>query len=239
VFAQTACDDGTAHVYITGLTPLVMSQFTSGFNIARPLHIEPTFEGLHGFYGDDVMRGLSLITPALPEAVIESVYDQFALNHNGYRLRLKQKQPLFNSTRALWSLRRVQRAMADPDLQGATTDFLKDALAFAVAEEDPNSAPAEAALAAAMQSPQLSELCRKLLVSSDSSVECPGLLTKVISSAVGLYQSCVSHFFVLLRVFFFLCSSPPRIFSWTLQARWCLSSPTWGRSPSWSQPRSR
>jgi hypothetical protein len=40
---KTACVEGVAHVFLTGVTPVVMAEFTSGFNISVDLALKKEF----------------------------------------------------------------------------------------------------------------------------------------------------------------------------------------------------
>ncbi|CAJ0749849.1 2435_t:CDS:2 [Entrophospora sp. SA101] len=46
---KSACDNGIAYVFQTGVTPIVMSEFTSGFNISTDLALREEFWDLYGF----------------------------------------------------------------------------------------------------------------------------------------------------------------------------------------------
>ncbi|CAG8577197.1 7296_t:CDS:2, partial [Racocetra fulgida] len=51
---KTACDKGIAYVFQTGVTPIVMAEFTSGFNISSDLALLDEFWDLHGFKKSEV-----------------------------------------------------------------------------------------------------------------------------------------------------------------------------------------
>lgn len=59
--------------FITGVVPIMLTEFYSGFNIAFDITMDPTFEGLYGFTVADILRGLALVQPALPKEYIESI----------------------------------------------------------------------------------------------------------------------------------------------------------------------
>ncbi|CAG8752739.1 4308_t:CDS:2, partial [Cetraspora pellucida] len=50
---KTACDKGIARVFQTGVTPVVMAEFTSGFNISADLALREEFWDLYGFKKSD------------------------------------------------------------------------------------------------------------------------------------------------------------------------------------------
>ncbi|CAG8679842.1 15840_t:CDS:2, partial [Funneliformis caledonium] len=51
---KTACDKGIAYVFQTGVTPIVMAEFTSGFNISTDLALREEFWNLYGFKKSEV-----------------------------------------------------------------------------------------------------------------------------------------------------------------------------------------
>jgi Predicted AAA-ATPase len=62
-----------ARTFITGVTPLVLSEFTSGFNITVDISTRAKFWDLYGFSADDVWRGLGLIQSPLQQTTIECI----------------------------------------------------------------------------------------------------------------------------------------------------------------------
>jgi hypothetical protein len=53
-----------AHVFITGVTPLALNNFTSGFNVATELTFDPTYADLCGFLKADLVAPLNSIATA-------------------------------------------------------------------------------------------------------------------------------------------------------------------------------
>src|SRR5581483_9964097 len=51
---KTACDEGVAHVFLTGVTPVVLAEFTSGFNILVDLALKKEFWDLYGFKKSEI-----------------------------------------------------------------------------------------------------------------------------------------------------------------------------------------
>ena len=56
---KTACDENVARCFITGVTPLALNEFTSGFNIATHITNDLRFASLYGFTEADVQNGLA------------------------------------------------------------------------------------------------------------------------------------------------------------------------------------
>jgi hypothetical protein len=53
---KEACQSYNTKVFITGVTPLVLSELSSGFNIAFPLNLDINFCSMYGFTQEDVKR---------------------------------------------------------------------------------------------------------------------------------------------------------------------------------------
>ncbi|CAG8766381.1 14411_t:CDS:2, partial [Funneliformis caledonium] len=51
---KTACDENIACVFLTGVTPVVMAEFTSGFNISVDLTLDEEFWDLYGFKKSEI-----------------------------------------------------------------------------------------------------------------------------------------------------------------------------------------
>src|SRR6266542_6146758 len=51
---KSACDKGIAYVFQTGVTPIVMAEFTSGFNISTDLALREEFWDLYGFRKSEI-----------------------------------------------------------------------------------------------------------------------------------------------------------------------------------------
>jgi len=56
---KTACDENVARCFITGVIPLALNEFTSGFNIATHITNDLRFASLCGFTEADVQNGLA------------------------------------------------------------------------------------------------------------------------------------------------------------------------------------
>lgn len=97
-----------ARVFVTGVTPLVLSEFTNGFNIATFLHTRPDFAEMYGFTEQDVRRGIDSIRPKLSPEQMERVFDFLQEQHNGYFFDDEQPRGLFNPHRILFHLSEIQ-----------------------------------------------------------------------------------------------------------------------------------
>jgi len=67
------------------VTPIVLSSFTSGFNIALDISQDEDFVSLYGLNKTEVRDGLERILPKLKKEVIDKIIDKWELQNNGYR----------------------------------------------------------------------------------------------------------------------------------------------------------
>ncbi len=102
---------GVDRVFITGVSPVVMSDLTSGFNVAENISLLPQFGDLCGFRESEIAdvlarvgedRGLS------PEKTDEALY-MVRTFYNGYRFSYSAARPLHNPTLVLYFLKAFQR----------------------------------------------------------------------------------------------------------------------------------
>lgn len=84
----------------SGVAPLALNDFTSGFNIATHITHSSEFSSLCGFTEDEAKEALRKVLPAQPDRQQEAF--KWMQNYfNGYLFHSEQKQTLFNSTLAI------------------------------------------------------------------------------------------------------------------------------------------
>jgi hypothetical protein len=98
--------------FITGIMPLALAD-SSGYNVARNLTDSPRFASLVGFRERDLERGLALI-PHLNTAQREGALALMRKYYNGYWFA-GATEPLYNSTQALYFLKRLSMGDVDVD----------------------------------------------------------------------------------------------------------------------------
>ncbi len=105
-----AAGGGLDHVFITGVAPLVMTDLSSGYNVAQSLHLAPHFAHLCGFTEAEISQPLRAVASecGLPESAAVEALTQIRLAYNGYRFVEGQKQLLYNPTLALYFLQHFQ-----------------------------------------------------------------------------------------------------------------------------------
>jgi len=118
---KMACDNYFARAFVTGVTPIVMTEFTSGFNNAMDLHLDHDFRYMYGFTKSDVMAGLNAITPVLSDTTKKAILNKWQKDDGGYFFVKEQEEGIFNPTKIMYGLYYVQKRIVyfksdDPNL---------------------------------------------------------------------------------------------------------------------------
>ncbi len=101
---------GLDRVFITGVAPIVLSDLTSGYNVARSIYLEPGFQDLCGFTEAEIADALMRITSDRgSQAEAGDLMSQMRLYYNGYRFTDTLRELIYNPTLALYFLDHVQR----------------------------------------------------------------------------------------------------------------------------------
>ena len=107
--------EGLERLFLTGVTPVVLSDLTSGFNIGRNISLEPELEALCGFTDSEVRGLLEAITEEREkrgDAVafhVEEAADMLRTWYNGYRFSIQPGEAVYNPTLALYFLDHLLR----------------------------------------------------------------------------------------------------------------------------------
>lgn len=133
---KTGSDTGAiARTFITGATPILLDDLTTGFNVATNISVEPRFNALAGFTEADVTRAIDELLMARPKlASIAGIGNRGQLLrllerfYNGYRFSEDAEERVFNSSMVLYFFQRLTSRgkmptdMLDPN---ARTDYRK------------------------------------------------------------------------------------------------------------------
>ena len=109
---------GLDRVFITGVAPVVLSDMSSGYNVAKNIYLEPGFHDLCGFMEAEVADALvKLAAGSGLQAEAERFLEQMRLYYNGYRFTEAPRELMYNPTLALYFLDHLQRlGQAPPDM---------------------------------------------------------------------------------------------------------------------------
>ncbi len=126
VKAAMGAGKGLDRFFITGVSPLVMSDVTSGMNVAESVYLYPELNDLCGFTGTEVRRLLADLhaetaSPPLdsPDGTVswtvEEAHDMVRDWYNGYRFATGAEEALYNPTLLFYFLKHLQRTGEYPD----------------------------------------------------------------------------------------------------------------------------
>jgi len=103
-------------VFITGVSPVVMSDITSGYNIAENIYFEPEFNDLCGFTNNELENVIGKITDicGLKKTKAEQALDLMKTYYNGYVFTHSPSLPVYNPTLALYFLKQFEKTCAFP-----------------------------------------------------------------------------------------------------------------------------
>ncbi len=100
---------GIDRVFLTGVSPVVLSDITSGYNVAEDLSPRPRFHDLCGFSEDELRTALESVgaTCGLDAEAMQTALDLMRDFYNGYRFSPQREERLYNPTLALYFLKRL------------------------------------------------------------------------------------------------------------------------------------
>jgi hypothetical protein len=116
--------------FMTGVSPVVMSDITSGYNIAENIYMEPEFNDLCGFIDQEIEDVIKKISYELDikKNNVSNVLNIMRIYYDGYSFSAKAKEYIYNPTLALYFLKKFYknseypREMLDENL---STDHAK------------------------------------------------------------------------------------------------------------------
>jgi hypothetical protein len=98
---------GLDRAFITGVSPVVLSDVTSGYNVARNVSLKPEFNDLCGFGETEVQAILQQVLAA-QDVPVEQAMTTMRTFYDGYAFAYGQQRPVYNPTLALYFLQHLQ-----------------------------------------------------------------------------------------------------------------------------------
>jgi hypothetical protein len=97
--------DAVRRIFITGASPVMINDLTSGFNITKNITMSPHYNEMLGFTLDEVywLAGATGIP-------IERIRDDLADYYNGYRFSLRADKTVYNPSMILYYFDQLQES---------------------------------------------------------------------------------------------------------------------------------
>jgi hypothetical protein len=101
---------GIDRFFITGVSPVVMSDMSSGFNIAKNLYLQPKFNDLCGFWEAEIEAALQKIAKqcGFSKTQVTEMLAMMRTLYNGYSFSYHEKPLIYNSTNSIYFLENLQ-----------------------------------------------------------------------------------------------------------------------------------
>lgn len=108
---------GLDRVFITGVSPIVLADMTSGYNVARSVSLHPAVHDLCGFTEAEVAAPLQSLGAEgrIPDEQVPPAMEMMRTFYNGYRFTPEAAGPVYNPTLALYFLQELQERGQFPE----------------------------------------------------------------------------------------------------------------------------
>jgi len=108
---SAATGGGVDRVFITGVSPVVMSDMTSGYNVAKSIYLYSEFNDLCGFWETEINQLLKQVAQECDYSVeeAEEALDMMRTYYNGYCFSLDKEALVYNPTLALYFIEYFQK----------------------------------------------------------------------------------------------------------------------------------
>ena len=124
-------------VFLTGVSPIMLDDLASGFNITTNITVSKTFNEMMGFTEEEVINILR--QTEINKSELKDILKDLQFYYNGYLFSKKATTKMFNSDMFLYFLHHYQKEKEYPDQildNNAKTDFRKiKSLAFNFKDE--------------------------------------------------------------------------------------------------------
>lgn len=108
-----AAGAGLDRVFITGVSPMVMSDMTSGYNVAINIYLDKEFNTLCGFTEQEISDLLIRVSPDHNDHL--AALQLMRTFYNGYRFAQETETSVYNPTLSLYFIRALQQHQHYPD----------------------------------------------------------------------------------------------------------------------------
>jgi Predicted AAA-ATPase len=108
---SAAMGEGLDRAFITGVAPIVLSDMSSGYNVAENIYLNSEFHALCGFTETEIGQALAEVVAGckLPADEADKALVQMRQYYNGYCFTDASAELMYNPTLALYFLKNYQR----------------------------------------------------------------------------------------------------------------------------------
>ena len=106
---------GIDRVFITGVSPVVLNDMTSGYNVGENIYLEAAFNDLCGFTEAEIAAVLARMATEGSAGSAAEALDTMRTFYNGYRFSAKATESLYNPTLSLYFLKYLANHGEYPD----------------------------------------------------------------------------------------------------------------------------
>jgi hypothetical protein len=114
-----AAGNGLDRVFITGVSPVIMADISSGYNVATNIYRYPRFNDLCGFSETEIKQALHQVADECQQngelVDIEAAMKTMRQFYNGYCFNQHDLTSVYNPTLALYFLKNLQEECRYPD----------------------------------------------------------------------------------------------------------------------------
>jgi hypothetical protein len=102
---------GLERTFVTGVAPVVLSDMSSGYNVAEHIYLRREFNDLCGFWDSEIETVLTQIAQEFdfPEEKVQQALFLMRTFYDGYRFSEYAKELIYNPTLALYFLKNFQQ----------------------------------------------------------------------------------------------------------------------------------
>ncbi|WP_207148772.1 AAA family ATPase [Lamprobacter modestohalophilus] len=121
---------GLERVFITGVSPIAMSDVSSAYNVAENISADPALNDLCGFRETEVATIVQNVADSCSLTAVEAdqAMEMMQVFYNGYRFSREAQERIYNPTLAIYFLKHLQRHCRYPRKlldENLATDRLK------------------------------------------------------------------------------------------------------------------
>lgn len=112
-----ASGGGLDRAFITGVSPILLTDMTSGYNVAKNIYQLSQFDELCGFTETEVSNAIGQVMEdcGQPASAADAALADMKLHYNGYRFSTRQRDLIYNPTLALYYLDHYRQTCRPPD----------------------------------------------------------------------------------------------------------------------------